>query len=287
VRFDAYHGNVWQGSFQEVAECVAAQMKCRLDRGKSRSRYGLVLDVLDGLDPVGWVADDSANGTAYFEFKGQRTPDAASAIRAAWPGATHNVSRADVCEDYCEPGAHSRLVSLVDRAKQDPRVQSDAITPRDGDRGETVYWGSRKSPLLVRVYEKGKQKENIHLGRPDWARLELQCRPAKSDQKQLASMLRPIDFWGFGRWTRNVAEAATSTPIERFAAPNSPRQFDQKTYYLATANRRLLQELLETFGDAECVFREFRSMWAHQDALKAQSVQRRESDQAGAGAVPQ
>lgn len=268
MRFDAYSGNVWEGRFDQVAELVAFKVGGRVERARPRGRYGAVLQVMDGAEAIGWVADDSINSTAYFEFKGSRTPDVASALRRGLAPEAHNVSRADVCEDYCEPGAHARLVAMVDNAKADPRVQSDAITPRDGDRGETVYWGSRKSPLLVRVYEKGKQRENLHLGRPDWARLELQCRPSKSSQKQLAATLEPLQFWGLGRWTKNVAEAATGCAVERFSPPQEAPQFDKTTVYLATTFRRHWEEMLGDYGDWKCIGLELEAIWKHQDQIK-------------------
>jgi hypothetical protein len=268
MRFDAYHGNVWEGRFDHVAELIAHHLHGRVQRGRPRGRYGCVLDVFDGAESVGWVADDTVNQTSYFEFKGQRSPDVAKALREGLAPGAHNVSRADVCEDYCEPGAHLRLVQLVDRAKQDPRVLSEAITPRDGDRGETVYWGSRKSSLLVRVYEKGKQKENLHLRRFDWARLELQCRPSKAEHKRLAATLDPLSLWGFGKWTKNVAEAATGLELERFAPPQEAPQFDRTTVYIATAFRRHFEEMKSEGMDWECIGREFEAIWKHSDTIK-------------------
>ena len=268
MRFDAYNGNVWEGQFSQVAELIAHRVGGRVERGRPRGRYGCVLEVMDGMESIGWVADDSVNGTAYFEFKGVRTPDAAKALREGLAPEAHNVSRADVCEDYCEPGAHARLVSLVDRAKGDPRVHSLAMTPRDGDRGETVYWGSPKSALCIRVYEKGKQKENLHLRRFDWARLELQCRPAKADLKRMAAKLQPLELWGYGRWTQRVAEAATGLQLERFAPPQDAPQFDRTTAYIANTFRRHFEELRADFGDWECIGREFEAIWAQADKIR-------------------
>lgn len=265
MRFDAYHGNVWEGRFDHVAQHIARKVGGRVERARPRGRYGIVLEVKDGMHPIGWVADDPANGTVYFEFKGARTPDVVQAIGSSFDPQTRNVSRADVCEDYCEPGAHARLVGLIDQHKRDNRVKSEAIIPRDGDRGQTVYWGSTQSALLLRCYEKGKQAENLHLGRPHWARVELQCRPAKSAQKHLAASLDPLAFWGFGRWTRNVAQALTGLELQRFAPPQEAPQFDRTTRYIANTFRRHFEEMLADFGDWECIGRELEAIWQHED----------------------
>lgn len=270
MRFDAYQGNVWEGRFDQVAELIAHNVGGRVERGRPRGRYGIVLDVLDGASPVGWVADDGVNSTAYFEFKGERSPDVAEALRRHLEPGAHNVSRADVCDDFYEPGAFSRLVDLIDRTKQDPRVNSEAIVPRDGDRGQTVYWGSRTSAIRVRCYEKGKQKENLYLQRPNWARVEAQFRPSKSSQKALAATLNPVEFWGLGRWTKNVAEALLEIDIQRFAPPQSKPEYDKTTLYLATTFRRHFEEMLADFGDWQCIGREFQQIWDSLDNPNAE-----------------
>lgn len=265
MKFDAYAGNIWDGRMEQVAELIAHRTKARLERARPRSRYGAVLEVFDGAAPIGWVADDPVNHCAYFEFKGCRTPDVASALQADLAPGSFNVSRADVCEDFDEPGAHRRLVALVDATKRDDRVESLAMTPRNGDRGETIYWGSPKSAMRVRCYEKGKQAENLHLGRPNWARLEAQVRPSKSVQKSLAASLSPLAMWGFASWSKNVAEAITGLELARFAPPQEAPQFDRTTMYLARTFQRHFKEMLEDFGSWECVGREIEAIWA-QDA---------------------
>jgi hypothetical protein len=268
MRFDAYAGTVWDAKFHDVAQMIAFGAHCRVEHGKPRGRYNEVLEVRDGAEAIGWVGEDRVSGAPYFEFKGVRTPDAAAALRKHWDGA-HQVSRADVCDDYNEPGAYPRLVKLVDEFKGDPRVHSESITPRDGDRGETIYWGSRQARTMVRCYEKGKQKENLHLAKPHWARIELQTRPGKALEKRAAALMAPLSFWGFGRWTQNVATQLTGLEIERFAPPQEAPEFDRTTLYLARTFRRHLAEMRADFGTPDMVWREFESIWARDDQAGA------------------
>jgi Replication initiation factor len=237
-----------------------------------------VLEVKDGAEAIGWVGQDAVLKSAYFEIKGACTPDVAQAIRKHYGDGRHNVSRCDVAEDYNEAGAFGRLVDLIDRTKGDDRVHSEAIVPRDGDRGQTVYWGARQSKALVRCYEKGKQEVNLHLNRPDWARVELQMRPAKSVEKQLAASLEPLAIWGMGRWTWNIAQELSGIELERFKAPQEPPEFDRTTRYLAETYRRHWEQLLEDFGDWECIGREMQAIWRRADEAKAKSGE-------GSGAV--
>ena len=266
MRFDAYAGNVSKVPPSEVAEMISFSVSCRVARGRPRGRYTDVWDVKDGSDSCGWVALDEHLETAYFEFKGERTPDAAACIRRHW-GESHTVSRMDACEDYNEPGAFVQIVRLLDQAK-DPRVQSLAMTPRDGDRGETIYWGSPQSRVRVRCYEAGKMKERLHLGKPNWARAEAQIRPGKAKEKLLAAKVSPLDAWGFAAWSQLAAELLSRTEVQRFAPESTPPTYHGTTLYIARAHRRHLEEMLADHGSGECVFREFQAIWAGDDLAK-------------------
>ena len=266
MKFDAYAGNVSGSSPEEVATMVAWSVRGCVERGRPRGRYHDVFEIKDGPTPVGWVGHDFQLDTAYFEFKGIRTPDSSFAIRKHWP-LKHTVSRLDSCEDYNESGAFDRLVSVVDRAK-DPRVKSDEIRPRDGDRGRTIYWGSTTSRVMVRVYEAGKMKDRLHLGRPDWARAEAQIRPGKALEKVAAAQVTPVDAWGFSQWTRRAAELLTAVEVPRFAPPAADPSFDRTTLYIARAFRRHFETMLQDFGDWECLGRELESVWRRDDELK-------------------
>ena len=118
---------------------VSWSLKGRIERARPRGRYGDVYEVKDCGEAVGWVGRDAYLDTAYFEFKGSRTPETAGAIRKHW-AQKHQVSRVDACEDYDAEDALQRLVDLVDRCK-DPRVKAKAIVPRGSDDGATYYWG--------------------------------------------------------------------------------------------------------------------------------------------------
>ncbi len=263
MKWDAYAGNVSGAGPEEVAQLLAFGVQGRLDRGRPRGRYSDVFDVKDGAQSVGWVGRDFRLQAAYFEVKGARTPDAVATIRKHW-GKGHTVSRMDACEDYSAPGAFDQLVAVLDRCK-DPRVKSDEIRPRDGDRGRTIYFGSPSSRVYVRCYEAGKMKERLHFGRPDWARAEAQVRPGKSAEKRLAASCTPLDAWGFGRWTQRAAEELAQVEVARFVPVSTPPTFDRTALYLARTHRRFWEEALLDFGSWPCIGAEFRAIWAADD----------------------
>jgi hypothetical protein len=273
VKWDAYAGNVSGARPEEVSELLAFGVQGRSERGRPRGRYSDVFEVNDGAQSVGWVARDATLDTAYFEVKGARTPDAVVTIRRHWAD-SHRVSRMDSCEDYSAPGAFDELVALLDRHK-DPRVKSDEIRPRDGDRGRTIYYGSPTSRVYVRCYEAGKMRERLHFNRPDWARAEAQVRPGKAIEKTLAARVSPLEAWGFGAWTQRAAEALSQVEVPRFVRTDPPPSFDRTTLYVARTFRRHLETMLGDFGDWECVGREFASIWRLDDEAEEERTTQR------------
>lgn len=269
MRFDAYAGNVSGSTPEEVATMVAWGVAGRVERVRPRGRYHDVFEVKDGAEPIGWVGHDHQLDTAYFEFKGQRTPDSSAAIRKHW-SMKHTVSRLDSCEDYDEADCYGRLLGILDRAR-DPRVKSKAIVPRTGDDGITTYWGSPTSRVMVRLYEAGKMKERLHYRRPNWVRVEAQVRPGKALEKCAAAQITPLEAWGFAGWTHRAAQALTSVEVPRFAPPSELPQFDRTTIYLARAFRRHFETMLEDLGDFECIGREIKGVWAADDAARMPS----------------
>jgi hypothetical protein len=264
MRFDGYCGNVRGHTAEQVAEVIAFGCKARIERGKGRRRYSDVFEVRDGNLGLGWVGTDAALGAAYFEFKGVSTPHAVATVRKHWPAPEHTVSRLDPCEDFNERGAFDRLVQLVD-AHADPRVKSKIIAPRNTNDGRTVYWGGRQSQGMVRVYEAGLMPERLHFGKPDWTRIEAEMHPHKPLLKLAAASVSPVDAWGLAGWTQRVAEHLCQVDVQRLAVSQDPPRFDKTTLYLARQFRRHWEQMLEDYGDAECIFREIREIWRLDD----------------------
>lgn len=65
----------------------------------------------------------------------------------------------------------------------------------------------------MRLYEKGKQPEYAHLGRTNWARIEVQVRPLKI-AKASFSKLSPEEVWGASRWTRDLAASVLKAHVD-------------------------------------------------------------------------
>jgi hypothetical protein len=267
MRFDAYAGNVSGASAEEVSAMTSWAIKGRFDRHKPRGRYHDCFEVFDGTAPVGWVGHDPQLDTAYFEFKGPLTPQTSAAIRKHWPD-SHNVSRVDSCEDWDDKTSFERVSTLIDQSV-DPRVKSRIIAPRCGqDTGRTIYWGSPKSAVLVRLYEAGKMEDRTHFGTPDWVRAEVQLRPPKAELKKLMSRLTPLDAWGFSAWSTRAAARIAEVDVNRFVLDSAPPDFERTTLYLARAYKRHFAEMLADHGDWLCLGREIEAVWAADDEAK-------------------
>jgi hypothetical protein len=271
VRFDAYAGNVWKATPEQVAEVVSFGVKGRVLRGKPRGRYSDVFEVSNlPADGSVWIGRDQQLEAAYFEVKGATTPAAVATIRRHWSGA-HTVSRLDSCEDYDESGAYVQLVRAID-ACCDPRVKSHAWQPRGENseqEGATTYWGSTQSRVMVRCYEAGKMKERLHHGRPDWARAEAQVRPGKAKEKLQAASVSALEAWGFAAWSQRAAQALSQAEVPRFAPESEPAQFDRTALYVGRTFRRFFEQSLSDFGNWQCVGAEFEAIWKADDLAKA------------------
>lgn len=132
---------------------------------------------------IQWTGSDSTRG--------------AQIARKLFPG--HSVTRVDVAIDACFSHSVSGLdTSVVLAGCVDIAVSHRLGTTMLGDwsgrneTGRTLYMGSAKSALRVRVYEKGRQPDTMPAD-PDWLRFELVYRPKGQDLRRAASALTPYD----------------------------------------------------------------------------------------------
>jgi hypothetical protein len=264
VRFDAYAGNVRGHEFGAVVGTLAEALGGIACQGRPMRRYGSVVRVEQAGHCAVWVGQDATNECIYFEGKGESSPVLVDAVRTAFKG--HTVSRADVCEDFDAPGAFDALQALVRQHKGD-RVKAGYVAlPDDIEDGRTWAAGRRGGVAYARIYEAGKHPDRLHLGRPDWARAELEVRPHYARDKQAAASMSPVEVWGFAAWTKQVGEALMQVDVPRFEPPHREQSFDRTTEYICRTFKRHLQQLLADLGDPVCVWREFEAVWAKHEA---------------------
>ena len=144
--------------------------------------------------------ENSANVRQCFnvQWTGADSNRGAEIARKSFPG--HSVTRVDVALDACFSESVCGLTpSVVLAGCVDIAVAHRLGTTMLGDwsgrdqSGRTLYIGSAKSALRVRVYEKGRQPDAMPAD-PDWVRFELVYRPKGQTLRKAASLLTPYDI---------------------------------------------------------------------------------------------
>jgi len=132
------------------------------------------------------------------QFTGANSNRGAEIARRLFPG--HSVTRVDVAIDACFSASSSGLTpGVVLAGCVDIAVSHRLGTTMLGDwsgrdqSGRTLYIGSAKSPVRVRVYEKGLQPDSFPSD-PDWVRFEMVYRPKGQQLRKAASVLTPYDI---------------------------------------------------------------------------------------------
>lgn len=147
---------------------------------------------------------------------GANASPVASVVRSEWPD--HHLVRADVAEDYDEPDAFAALSALMLNIADKHRLK----VTHYGDwhrceNGRTLYVGSRQSPVMARLYEKGieqRVKGYSPDASPDWVRLEIEVKPKRADARKHLATLQPDEFMACSPWTREVAQCLFETSLQ-------------------------------------------------------------------------
>lgn len=188
-----------------------------------------------------------------FEVKGEHSPKAVEALRERFE---HRVTRVDSCADFDAPGAFEGLLGACTEVKKDHGIYGS----KDGDwddhpeMGRTLYLGAKTSPVRMRLYEKGKQPEYLHLDKPNWCRIEAQVRPKSPEAKVNFSKLSALEVWGAGKWTRDLAARVLEAHVDPHAAGTVYRLADHDRALRAMCKQygAHLLELVAQTGSWEC-----------------------------------
>lgn len=163
------------------------------------------------------VRAGGTNPHPFVEVKGDASQLVAQYIRDNFG---HRPSRIDHALDRRGAGLFNKLARLL-RAlakkyglKFEPR--GDWVT---SDGGRTVYVGSRKSQVFLRVYEKGLKYAHelgltVTAELREWVRVELEFKPQNGLARQLASSITPAQLWGSCQWTAELANGILSIGAE-------------------------------------------------------------------------
>ena len=162
-----------------------------------------------------------------FEVKGEASARAVEALRARFE---HRVTRVDSCADFDAPDAFKRLLKACTAIRRSTgswaeRLGTGTISRRRAARFTSVA----PQALSVHGSTKGLQPEYAHLNRPDWTRIEAQIRPKGTEAKEAFSKLSPIEVWGAGKWTRDIAAAVLHQHVDPHPAGSTYRLSERET----------------------------------------------------------
>lgn len=196
-----------------------------------------------------------STGSTLLTTSGQFCPDVVDHFRSVHP--VHGVSRIDACVDFTGETVFDQINALM----VDIALGKGLKLAKDGDWdrafGRTTYIGAPKSPVRVRVYEKGVQQfqEAAALKLPlddDFditrSRFEAQLRP-KSADKTLVSTYSPSDVIAHSEWTRyayGLISGCDLAPTLKAAISRTTQE--QKEISLVTQYGRILMNRLELEG---------------------------------------
>lgn len=144
---------------------------------------------------------------------GEDAVEFARIVRANWPD--HRVTRMDTAVDFDGAGDWERVTALaLELADELGLKVGHAGDWHRGEDGRTLYIGSRKSAVFLRIYEKGKQLPES--GRPNWVRCEVVVRP-EGDSRLAAAASTATAAWGYAAWTQEFARRLLGVDVERVA----------------------------------------------------------------------
>ena len=271
--FDWYSGS-YRGDHHLVASAVCSDLGAFLAGPITKGRHGFAsaarLQDDRGLSCTVQWGGDLHRDLVHVAFSGWRSGEGAQLLRDVVP--EHRVSRVDVAEDVCGPGAYRQLQRLSSRVARAHGLKRSRIVPDNPMSGGTVYVGSRTSPVFVRIYEKGKQvlgevgagaltvdaqQLGVDLkGHPieTWARCEIEVKPKAHARSDLAHL--PAErFWGCSEWTASLYKNLSGSDVERINVGSVWQADDLSRTVRSMLNQygRTLERLHSDLGSWECV----------------------------------
>ena len=265
TRFDAYTATTRAAKPQDLIPLVwHPGDKIRQGRGHHgfKERASFVSSCGTETGSVSWGGTHGE--LVMIEAKGERTPEAVERLRAT---VEHRCTRVDSCHDVEQPGAFETLLESCTAVKKAHRIKGGKAGDWDDfpEDGRTLYLGASQSAVRLRLYEKGKQPEYRHLNRPDWARIEVQVRPAK-EAKDTYSQADALAVWGASRWTREIAAAVLAAELAPLPAGTTYRLDDQERAlrHMCRQYGAHLIGLHNDLGDWEAVGRKLSEMIANE-----------------------
>lgn len=253
-----------QSRFNVSVVEMASRLNCDIETGKPKNGYSECYYLKNG-DTLICQALTGGTGDAEgsSQFIAASTADRVyPIIRDLFP--SHNVSRLDAAEDYCEEGAWGRLEAILTKIAKEHRV---SMRPngeghkrpdgtRDKTKGRTWYFGGKSSVLQIVLYEKGLEMLSKGIpADPNWVRVEIRVHPSSKSKSLFAQIpdLSPAMLFGMSAWSKAVGEALNVMDLKRFNVGTvwKPSDLERTALYIATQFAAALDGILVQQGSPE------------------------------------
>lgn len=248
MRFDYYTAGIEAGADRVIETLAGTYQMADLLPDRPQNGYERACKLVTGdltHARIQW-GGPSVGTRVWASASGTEAPAFAGTVRQSFPD--HALLRADVAIDYCEPGAWDSLSALAlevaDRFQLKVKHLGDFHREKDG---RTLYIGSRQSPVMQRVYEKGKQTG----GDPDHVRCELELKPKNAAARAVYASASPEQMWGASRWTSFVLRVLQGSDAPMLAPPGTVRQKsddERALEFMARQYGKILRKKLEALG---------------------------------------
>lgn len=257
MRFDWYQATI-QAHPVEVVETLRREFGAEVRQTKGMHGYTQGFDLVGPHGTMAKVLAGGINPHPNAWASGEDTDQFVQVIRSTWPD-DHTVSRMDAAEDFTGPESWDKLnTACLDVADSLRLKVSQAGDWHRLEDGRTLYIGSRKSPVFLRLYEKGKQlRAKVTHGAEDipvdWCRLEAQIRPQKLSKKA-AAYATPEQAWGFSAWTQTLANRILEIDVPRVQMHVWREADDQRAFdFMIRQYGPMLARLCIDLGDWKAV----------------------------------
>jgi hypothetical protein len=245
MRFDWYAATVPQEPQTVLSTLVSAADLADLRPARPMHGYTHGAEVARGDRVLVRALYGGPNGPdTHIWASGEDTEWFVDQVRRNWP--VHRVTRLDSAEDFTAPHAWESLshlaLEVADRFNIDVKHQGDF---HRGEKGRTIYLGSRHSPTQMLVYEKGKQLG----GDPLWVRCEARVKP-KRVGREMMSACTPLDVWACTAYLRAIGERLSHQDLQAIRIGSIYRPPDDARAWSALARQygRILREKATVLG---------------------------------------
>lgn len=226
---------------------------------KTLNGYRIRFDLVrDGDTICSALTDGSgdAEGTHQIEAVGHTAAEVKPALDEVL-GVNYATARRDTCFDFIDDDEFTQFNQLCRIAREmgeAGKMQYDQIGQGWlGIKGETMtaYLGSRKSPVMIRIYTRGlKTLKEGGVDDPRRIRVEIEVKPSKRAAKDALTMLGDEQLFGCAKWSLEFMQRVGITDIQRHVVGTVWKLSEKEKVFahLVKQYGGLLEEILDQKG---------------------------------------